>query len=258
MTNYQGTQRRAVQIRRMLAQISGRWLLIGWLVVAIQAQPGRGENDFILRARPYERSMRIAAARYGLDPLLLQVVAYLESRFSPRAISPRGARGMMQFMPGTAARYQLRNPHHPPAAIEAAAQYLHDLSLRFQQRADLVLAAYNAGETTVDAYLNGRRIIIGRRVINPKGILTGGVPPYQETCDYVARGLTLLHQLRAASSPATTRRGSQKNIAELVTPMKVRMLRRSIRATTDNGAREASQKSKIQRHSMYFGNGREE
>lgn len=241
--------------QRRITQISGRLCLLSVLAVAAHAQ--RMTGDFTLRARPYEHDMRTAAARYGLDPLLLQVVAYLETRFTPSAISPRGARGLMQFMPATAARYRLRNPHHPPAAIAAAAQYLHDLSLRFQHRADLVLAAYNAGETTVEAYQSGRTIQQGTRVINRQGKITGGIPPYRETRNYVARGLKLLAQLRSNSLPVPTSDASAKKDSDPAMSAHVGIVHRSIRASRNNEASAVILKAKSSRRSVFFGNKRE-
>lgn len=110
-------------------------------------------------------------------------------------VSRKGARGMMQFMTYTARRFGLTDPHDPNAAIEAAAKYVRYLSKRFN-RVDLILAAYNAGETTVEAYLTGRSIKVGDQVINPKGVITGGIPHFRETRRYVANGLRLLETLR--------------------------------------------------------------
>jgi soluble lytic murein transglycosylase-like protein len=151
------------------------------------------EEAAIRRARRYEPSIARAASKHGVDARLLWVIAYLETRFNPTLVSRKGARGMMQFMPDTAQRFGLTDPHDPVAAIDAAAKYIRHLGRRFN-RADLVLAAYNAGEGAVEAYLTGRSIKMGDRIINPKGVVTGGLPPYSETRAYVARGLRLLSQ----------------------------------------------------------------
>jgi hypothetical protein len=92
----------------------------------------------------------------------------------------------MQFMPDTARRYGLQNPHDPRAAIDAGARYLRDLLFRFNGRLDLALAAYNAGEGTVESFRTGRplRLTTGK-IINPRGLVTDGVPPYAETKQYV-------------------------------------------------------------------------
>lgn len=155
------------------------------------------------RALAYESLFLTAAQQYHLDPCLLWVIAYLESRFRPWAVSPKGARGLMQLMPATAARWGVRNPHEPGQAIRGAARYVQYLAQRFDGREDLTLAAYNAGETAVEAYRAGRVVRVGRKLINPFGIRTGGVPPYRETRTYVSTGVALLRQL-SVRQPATT------------------------------------------------------
>jgi len=101
----------------------------------------------------------------------------------------------MQFMPDTARRYGLQNPHDPRAAIDAGARYLRDLLFRFNGRLDLALAAYNAGEGTVESYLTGRPLrLTGGKIINPRGLVTGGLPPYAETRTYVNSILRLFAQ----------------------------------------------------------------
>lgn len=147
------------------------------------------------RAQLFEPAIVRAAARHGVDARLLWAIAYLETRFNPALVSRKGARGLMQFMPATAERFGLADPYDPITAVDAAARYVRYLGGRFN-RADLVLAAYNAGETTVDAYLSGRPIKVGGQTINPKGLITGGIPPYRETRSYVANGLRLLENLR--------------------------------------------------------------
>jgi hypothetical protein len=92
----------------------------------------------------------------------------------------------MQFMPDTARRYGLQDPHDPRAAIDAGARYLRDLLVRFNGRLDLSLAAYNAGEGTVESFLTGRPLrLTSGKIINPRGLVTGGLPPYAETKQYV-------------------------------------------------------------------------
>jgi hypothetical protein len=108
----------------------------------------------------------------------------------------------MQFTEATADRYNLANPHDPATSIDAAARYLRDLSLRFGNRLDLVLASYNAGEGAVDAYLKGYALRLpDGRVVNPRGLKLGGIPPYAETRNYVASGLTLARQLSVPDIP---------------------------------------------------------
>jgi soluble lytic murein transglycosylase-like protein len=155
------------------------------------------------RAALYEPLISQAGERYGVDPRVLWTVAFLETKFQPRLVSQAGARGMMQFMPMTARRYGLHDPFDPAAAIDAAARYLRDLQERFDHRLDLMLAAYNAGEHAVLAFRDGRQLRLSDgRIINPKGIRTGGVPPYRETRSYVRNGLALYLRLAAAEDNA--------------------------------------------------------
>jgi len=109
----------------------------------------------------------------------------------------------MQFMPDTARRYGLQNPHDPRAAIDAGARYLRDLLVRFNGRLDLALAAYNAGEGTVESFLTGRPLrLTSGKIINPRGLVTGGLPPYAETRTYVNSILRLFAQHSAQAPKA--------------------------------------------------------
>jgi soluble lytic murein transglycosylase-like protein len=109
-----------------------------------------------------------SGTRNGVDPLLLYSVMHQESSFKSHAISPKGARGLMQLMPGTAIRFGVTNIFDPRQNIEGGARYLRFLTERFNGELRLVLAGYNAGEGAVEKY--------GWRV-----------PPYAETQEYVRR-----------------------------------------------------------------------
>jgi hypothetical protein len=164
--------------------------------------PARASADWRARAAQYEPLIHSAALRQGVDARWLWIIAYLETRFRPELVSPKGARGLMQFTEATAERYSLINPHDPATSIDAAARYLRDLSMRFGNRLDLVLASYNAGEGAVDAYLKGYALRLpDGRIVNPRGLKLGGIPPYAETRNYVSNGLTIARQLSVPDIP---------------------------------------------------------
>jgi Zn-finger nucleic acid-binding protein len=110
--------------------------------------------------------IKLNGNKFGVDPYLVFLVMEQESHFNSRAVSPKGARGLMQLMPGTAARFGVRRPHDPAQNISGGTRYLRQLLDRFNNRVDLVLASYNAGEGAV--------IKFGHKV-----------PPYRETRNYV-------------------------------------------------------------------------
>ena len=105
------------------------------------------------------------ARSHGLDPRLVDLVIRMESGYNPRAVSPKGARGVMQLMPATASMYGVANLFDPVQNIRAGVRYLKDLFQRFNSDVSLALAAYNAGPEAVEKH--------------------GGVPPYDETRSYV-------------------------------------------------------------------------
>jgi len=119
-----------------------------------------------------------AALTYGLEAALLHAVIKAESAYNARAVSPKGAVGLMQLMPGTASRYGVTDRYDPEENIEGGASYLRDLLRMFNNDVSLALAAYNAGEGAVRKYGNT-------------------IPPYQETQYYVSRVLSLYQHYRA-------------------------------------------------------------
>jgi hypothetical protein len=119
---------------------------------------------------PYDKLIALEAKRYDVDASLVSALIRAESNYQPRAVSRKGARGLMQLMPATANRFSLSRPFDPVANVRAGVRYLKELLERFDNRPELVLAAYNAGENAVDTY--------------------GGVPPYRETVGYVKRILS--------------------------------------------------------------------
>ncbi len=123
---------------------------------------------------PYGDLIFETARRHSLNPALVAAVVKTESNFQSRAVSPKGARGLMQLMPATASRFGVGRSeiHNPKRNLEAGATYLRWLLDRYEPNLDFALAAYNAGEGTVDRYR--------------------GVPPYRETRNYVQRIYGLL------------------------------------------------------------------
>lgn len=154
--------------------------------------------DVLSRAALYERTIAEAARKERIDPKILWAIAYNETRFRSWLTSPKDARGLMQFIPSTAARFGLADPYEPTASIHAAARYVKYLDGLFGRRIESVLAAYNSGEGTVLAYLHGRSFVSNGKLKNASRQRTPyGVPPYRETLDYVANGKKIYRWLAA-------------------------------------------------------------
>jgi soluble lytic murein transglycosylase-like protein len=133
---------------------------------AAPVAPGARNRDWTSGSPAIDQLIRTNGDRFGIDPYLVFLVIEKESRFRTRALSPKGAMGLMQLMPGTARRLGVRRPFEPSENIRAGTQYMRELMDLFGGKVDLVLASYNAGEGAVLKY--------GRNV-----------PPYRETRDYV-------------------------------------------------------------------------
>ncbi len=191
-----------------MAKLIGSIFLLLLTISSVSAQRLDLDEKAIERGRLYEGNFLDSAAKHGVDARALWVIGYLETRFNPGLVSPKGARGLMQLMPATAARFGVVNPHEAVDAIDAAAKYVRLLLNRFDGRVELALAAYNAGEETVEAYRTGRAIQIGDKVINPSRRMTGGVPPYRETQNYVAAGLRILNNFNLPPAFAATSSGN--------------------------------------------------
>jgi soluble lytic murein transglycosylase-like protein len=135
---------------------------------ATVAQAGKKASGWSTGRPGLDKLIRVNGSKYNVDPYLIFLVMEQESHFNTHAVSPKGARGLMQLMPGTAARFGVRRSHDPAQNISGGTRYLRELLNRFNNRVDLVLASYNAGEGAVAKF--------GNRV-----------PPYQETRNYVKK-----------------------------------------------------------------------
>jgi soluble lytic murein transglycosylase-like protein len=119
-----------------------------------------------------------AAAQTAIEPALLHAVIRVESNYNTKALSPRGAQGLMQLMPSTARRFNVTNPYDPAQNVLAGAQYLRELHVLFNGNMPLILAAYNAGPRAVSKHHMR-------------------IPPFIETRLYVPKVLSVYRQLRA-------------------------------------------------------------
>jgi soluble lytic murein transglycosylase-like protein len=138
----------------------------------------RYDSMLLAKAGRYDSIIENAALSASVEPNLLRAVIVVESGFNSRAVSKRGAVGLMQLMPATASRFGVSNPYDPRQNIHGGAQYLKFLIDRFGQDVRLALAAYNAGEEAVER--NG-----------------GQIPPFSETMAYVPRVLRIYRMLTA-------------------------------------------------------------
>jgi soluble lytic murein transglycosylase-like protein len=149
------------------------------LVLSPQDRTLSGERydaQLLARATQYDAIIEAAAAAAAIEPNLLRAVILVESGFNPRALSKRGAKGLMQLMPATATRFGVSNAFDPRQNVSGGARYLKFLLDRFGHDMRLAVAAYNAGEEAVDR--NG-----------------GQIPPYAETMAYVPRVLKFYQML---------------------------------------------------------------
>ena len=127
----------------------------------------------------YESFIQKFAGEYDVDPTLVRAVIRAESGFNQRALSPAGARGLMQLMPTTARRHGVRNIHAPDENIRGGVKHLRELLDRYGDNVSMALAAYNAGEAHVDRHR--------------------GIPPIPETRSYVARVLKYRREYQRAA-----------------------------------------------------------
>jgi len=129
----------------------------------------------------YDDLIAGAAARHQVDEALIKAVIKAESNFNHNAVSPKGARGLMQLMPQTASSLDVRDSFEPESNIDGGVRYLKYLMNVYNGHLPLALAAYNAGEKAVAKY--------------------GGVPPYSETKNYVKRVLAIYERYSTENKP---------------------------------------------------------
>lgn len=139
---------------------------------ALEAPP----INWLARSAQYDGVISGAAKAAAIQAALVRAVIVVESGFNPRAVSSKGAIGLMQLQPATARRYGVKNIYDPEQNVRAGARYLSDLLVRFDSNLELALAAYNAGEDAVERY--GRHI-----------------PPYRETLTYVPSVMRVYQRL---------------------------------------------------------------
>jgi hypothetical protein len=134
------------------------------------------KNSPVFREAPatYDRLIQRYADEYGVEFALVKAIMQAESAFNPYAVSHKGARGLMQMMPSTAGRYGVQDIYNPRENIRAAVQHIKYLFDMFDHRPVLVIAAYNAGENAVKQHR--------------------GIPPYEETENYVKKVLQYKRQ----------------------------------------------------------------
>ena len=125
---------------------------------------------------PFNQNVADAARRAHLDPKLVQAVVEVESNYNERAVSRKGAMGLMQVMPATAGELGIHQPFNALDNLQGACQYLRRLINRYSGDLKLALAAYNAGPHNVDRYK--------------------GIPPFKETRKYVKRVLAIYDRLK--------------------------------------------------------------
>jgi soluble lytic murein transglycosylase-like protein len=159
------------------------------------AEAARDANGGIPHRFDLNETVKSASGTYQLDPDLVTSVIRAESGFNVRAVSPKGAQGLMQLMPQTASNLGVKNAFDPEANVEAGTRYLRELLERYNFDLIKALAAYNAGPQRVEQY--------------------NGVPPYYETKAYVARIVRDFNKKKlaakaAAGTPASVKTGKAK------------------------------------------------
>ena len=171
-------------------------VLISDSVLTPAANGSTGLRGYTTGSTELDRYLLDSSRNHGVDPLLIYSIMHQESSFKSHAVSPKGARGLMQLMPGTAIRYGVTNVFDSRQNIEGGARYLRFLLDYFDNDIDLVLAGYNAGEGAVEKY-------------------GWQVPPYAETREYVRRISRRYALLRDPNAPLYAPRLTGAQLAKM-------------------------------------------
>ncbi len=147
------------------------------LRISVYNQPRSYNYSRFFNETLFEPSIRMACGRYGMDYHLVKAVIHAESAFNNQAVSPKGAMGLMQLMPGTSRQLGVVNPFDPLQNVDGGVRYLRELLIRFNNNLPWALAAYNAGPEAVEKHR--------------------GIPPFSETVFYVQRVLQLYRTYRS-------------------------------------------------------------
>jgi len=140
----------------------------------VKELPARTRRSF--STVEYDHIIRKATEKYDVDFSLIKAVIEAESNFDPEAVSKKGAKGLMQIMPGNFQSLSVQDPFNPAQNIMGGVKYLQELLRRYENKLPLVLAAYNAGPEAVDQYRQ--------------------IPPYEETQNYVRKVMKLYKQYK--------------------------------------------------------------
>ena len=170
------------------------------------------------RADIHQDSISKYADKYGVDQAMVKAVIAVESCYNTAAVSPKGAQGLMQLIPETAARFGVEDSLNSSQNIHGGTRYLSWLMKRYDGDLYKAIAAYNAGEGAVDKYQ--------------------GIPPYNETQHYVRKVLTAYNQLsgQAVALPAVTTTGATATVAKIPTTT-VSLVGRAVVKKTSAGGR---------------------
>jgi len=183
----------------------------------------RSATGFPVQPQPaLDEVVNAASGRYRLDPDLVNSVIKAESGFNVRAVSPKGAQGLMQLMPGTASQLGVPNTFDPQANVEGGTRYLRELLERYNFDLVKALAAYNAGPQRVEQF--------------------GGVPPYYETRAYVARVVRDFNKKKTAQEKAAVsqKTSAKPTAAKMTRPLASRPQGTSMTQATVNSGQPAN------------------